>query len=777
MIALCLFLLVTINALDNRLFGPERGEIIVNNPPQLDLHSFFHAPSVPTGYPTFIYADDQYQEEESSEFEQMSDDIKEIAESSSSEQMTNSQGSVPTGYPTFIYADYQYEDGLEEDQLNSGNTREQSTESISAPDTESDVEGRSESRLISSPDQVSKWYVLLLDSESPSVDPTTAPSLAPSADPTVTPTRSPIVVPSAAPSVLPSSSPSTDPTLLPTTSPSSIPTSSPSSYPSGYPSFSPTSDVPTPRPTEAPTIAFKDLGVCIDLLLEDTFGDGWDTASMFMYPSDGTAAQMMTLECGKISTISQFCFHPEINVDGDYVVIGVTGYNPTNPWEIHWEALNPSDNKVYIGNFETSLTFKFHYDGASKTSISLIASVGALPAKDVCETCVQYAALSAPHPPPMGKAGPEGKKVGKAALSSIPVSAVGDDLGTLAFGGYHDTWFSADYYGSRFTISDQDSINLFYSGALCDGKLGCNIVLDDGTYKWRVTGALNTYSGGVYWKFCGVEGTAMNELTFTVKDQYCRAVARMDLSTMCAAIQSGLLESEVTLAGKIHLTGVDADSINNAPSFEILRKSLAEEFINSRPEVTAEHVSVEIKSVEKAAVGERQLKEATSMDNISEVKFSVRMKADAFGEDGTSEDGRANVVLNSKSYLEKSMASGLFTTRIKSAARVTKIEQLKSITKAELLELFVMHLPTAFATKISLAVNSVVIVGGVSGLAFAVLMVSFITKRRSRSSLPYSTLTNPTDDTIHADNSRLESSGMSFNLVDSDRDSEEAILL
>ena len=69
-------------------------------------------------------------------------------------------------------------------------------------------------------------------------------------------------------------------------------------------------------------------------LLGDQFGDGWNTAKLFVYPSDGGVPIMYSLKCGEAIVQKKYCFNPDTQNDGDYIVVGITGYKPTEDWEV-----------------------------------------------------------------------------------------------------------------------------------------------------------------------------------------------------------------------------------------------------------------------------------------------------------------------------------------------------------------------------------------------------------------------------------------------------------
>lgn len=618
---------------------------------------------------------------------------------------------VPTGYPTFIY----YED-------------ETPTDSIGEPSSTvfPNTQQYSGHHYVSSPDVVSKWYMVLSATSDPSADPTSFPSSKPSP-------------------VSPSLHPSSSPTMMPTTLPSIISTRE-----------------PTDNPTQAPSNPFLNESRCINFLLTDTFGDGWDTGSMFLYPSDGSAPAMITLPCGKTSLMTKFCFHPEVHEDGDYVVVGIMGYNPSYPWEIHWEALNTFDNKVYVGGYETSLTFIFHIDLKSREShVSLLSSIGELPQETTCETCVKHFDIStspstSPKAPPAAKKGPVHKKSPRNSMDATTLAAVGDKLTSLSLGGYEDTWFSPDWYGSNFYVSDVYGTDLIYSGSLCDGKVGCDFNLADGTYKWRVTGALYTYSMGIYWKFCGIEGSAMNELTFSVKGENCQAIELLDLNSICIADEYELLETEVSLTGSLRLHGIEASDISeNGGAVDVLSSSLSQEFMDSRPNIKSEHVSVNIMSVKQSSSDDiGTTSHSFNGESFStDVIFSMKLSARAFREDGSSALGRMNLLSHCTFLLQKSMTSGLFLVRLAHKSNIAdRPLKFSPSIRAELLDLVFEHKQSSSAAQLS-SIGDVVLFIGIVALSMTIALLSLISVMKMKRKGSYAVLLSSALDVSESQNS------------------------
>lgn len=156
-------------------------------------------------------------------------------------------------------------------------------------------------------------------------------------------------------------------THSPSKSPNGKPTIKPSVHPTIRPSVHPTS-IPTALPT-------NQRPVCIEILLADSFGDGWSSAHLALFPSDGDDLSF-SIPCGTGITLQEYCFDPLTQNTGDFVVLGVVGYKPAYPWEIFWQVLVKDTGRTYTGSYDTSMIFSFTVTvdeaGVSHGSVDMI---------------------------------------------------------------------------------------------------------------------------------------------------------------------------------------------------------------------------------------------------------------------------------------------------------------------------------------------------------------------------------------------------------------------
>jgi hypothetical protein len=121
-----------------------------------------------------------------------------------------------------------------------------------------------------------------------------------------------------------------EPTVMPTLISSSIPTLEPTPIstkivtiePTTFPVTERPTDMPSMEPSKAPTLQ----PVCIDVVMWDQFGDGWDTAYLFLFDSNGTYTRY-TVVCDEVK-VASYCFDPISSKNGDWVKIISHGYKP-----------------------------------------------------------------------------------------------------------------------------------------------------------------------------------------------------------------------------------------------------------------------------------------------------------------------------------------------------------------------------------------------------------------------------------------------------------------
>jgi len=163
----------------------------------------------------------------------------------------------------------------------------------------------------------------------------------------------------------------------------------------------------------------------------------------------------------------------------------------------------------------------------------------------------------------------------------------------------------------------------------------------------------------------------------------------------------------------------------------LLRQAITQEFNDAKlgaAPLPEDAISVTTPLALEMAVDTRMLDVDAAVGVTRQVAFKVKMNVPRF----------ETAAL--KKYLDMSMSSGLFVTRIRSLCRSVEVVNLKSVTRASLLDLRVIH-ETMENKEFSLMATMVVCVWGLVGLIFGVLLIASY----MRSTSPKYTLVNSAD--------------------------------
>ena len=321
--------------------------------------------------------------------------------------------------------------------------------------------------------------------------------------------------------------------------------------------------------------------------------------------------------------------------------------------------------------------------------------------------------------------------------------------------GFDNTWFDAGGFGAFYSIISVDGYTQYYQGTLCSAATtlsnssalsgSCSIVLEDGSYIWRVTGALYDYSNAVSWSFCGVSGRSSDQLSFTVVGGKCQPGSLWGISKVCAAsAQSSSQVHTVTLKGSLYL-GVESDL--GAGVYEgkeiprALQAALEEEFKDAHAVVSGSEVRSSVLSVDLVPEGDKKKLRhllVVAGDGSQEGRMTgdvatvMKVTFNVHSPGWVSEQGETGDAI--KSCLSRSMSSGLFVTRLSAMAKSQGLEGLRSLTHAELIDLDVLHVSASKGEQVLGATLSVLgAVCALAGLIFAALLVMYIRGKQNQS--------------------------------------------
>lgn len=270
------------------------------------------------------------------------------------------------------------------------------------------------------------------------------------------------------------------------------------------------------------------------------------------------------------------------------------------------------------------------------------------------------------------------------------------------------------------------------------------------TYTYRVTGNYFKYKDLVSWSFCGVKGVAQQQLTFKVVcddrrrsllpvpgagkpgpgagaggpgvgkpgaggggggggadcDCQCVPIAVTNSSKECVVTHQYMhtVTSILTLGVKVNLGGFSNEDMSTE-EHSVLKAAIAQEF--SSNSVGSTDVSIAGWEVLDSGV-----KDARALSGrMGMLSFRVKVATDGEHE---------LVAASAKKYLQKSMSSGLFISKLVMSAREKGLDSLQAVNFAEFVDLMVVH-ESRINEEVSSVASLVVTVGALMGILFGVV--------------------------------------------------------
>jgi len=309
------------------------------------------------------------------------------------------------------------------------------------------------------------------------------------------------------------------------------------------------------------------------------------------------------------------------------------------------------------------------------------------------------------------------------------ISTGGTDIEAFKLYGEDDnSWCSGSRLGSNWHVSDKGGYWLYKSGTLSwstEGKGSCDLsdLAIGKTYSWRVTGAMNPKAKDVSYEFCGVRGGASSEVVFQIDcDGEC---VPLSYNVPCGEdYEYGyqLQESSVTLQGSIYLEGVEVSELS-AKDLGIIRASLSHEFNEITDHESSAEDIVQIQAhkvvpVAPAPPDSRRLEGQTA----HQVDFTVKVFANHYGVDVANDVAVSKLPARLSSFLDHSMHSGLFKSKVVSRAMTDGSEGLQSVKHTRLVEsMSVVTHKSHVEAAMSVFADGVVVAGAVVGIVCGIL--------------------------------------------------------
>mmetsp|Transcript_720 Transcript_720/g.703 ORF Transcript_720/g.703 Transcript_720/m.703 type:complete len:935 (-) Transcript_720:181-2985(-) len=275
---------------------------------------------------------------------------------------------------------------------------------------------------------------------------------------------------------------------------------------------------------------------CIQISLEDQFGDGWDVASLVIETPSGEK-DYFTSRCDLTNPLTiRYC--PQRSTDnGLYKLYIADGPKAKFSWEILWRVYEERTGLWFTGDVDSSIDF--NWDSSLLQFESKKTHV--LPSSINCTLCPQK---PTPKPTPPPKPSPHLRKLSHTSHpthSPAPTLAIDPlvaDWEVLTLQTSSSEWFNYKYHGANYYVSDAKGRRLFTTGTLCPSEATdkkCWVNIPDGEYIVRVGGALSSFAADFQWKFCRSANSipAKTQLLVKIENNECQILSYHERLAYC----------------------------------------------------------------------------------------------------------------------------------------------------------------------------------------------------------------------------------------------------
>lgn len=493
-------------------------------------------------------------------------------------------------------------------------------------------------------------------------------------------------------------------------------------------------------PTEAPATIVLEEKKVLTLTLFDTFGKtAWAGATIVVTNVDGTSTPYSP-DAAQSNPLS-------IPITANQETIGSVSFSvsgfPKVQSALVWTVTNELTGQKFEGSGVDSF-LSLDLNGYSAT-LKEAANTNIL-APGVSTTCKACTAQYYQQPNGAGGVGASGgaaagddNKKGKNNNNNNNNKKkngrrLAGDLSVLLYGA-KDTWWSSDSSspGTTYEIASTDGTTVYYAGTLCGdettGGSACDINLPQGSYVWRVGGALDANKASVSWSFCNTHGGALTELSFDIDPNLQCIPSTLSFSAMQhqETKQESYVSRTITLTAHVKVFGLSTDDLSDAET-ALLATSLA------NPIGLASHNSVKFASSERISLLSKlggldsQNEEDVKTTRVDVLSFSLTFTSASWG----TEPAATNVAIQTlvshvRTQIEESMESGNFLNYVLSMADKNGYTGLETVSGASLLDVEVtkdIEYSEEDVTQVnafySVLANSVIVVGLAMGVIFGV---------------------------------------------------------
>lgn len=296
-----------------------------------------------------------------------------------------------------------------------------------------------------------------------------------------------------------------------------------------------------------------------------------------------------------------------------------------------------------------------------------------------------------------------------------------DWLGAVQMEGYNSSWFETNGVGAKYAIAlEIDQMDMLYVGTLCGGDPGDKCLdLAPQCYVYQVDGMFDSHAEDVEWEFCGKKGGYSSQLPFCIDakgDCVPGEVVKWD--KICVVVNQHGGDLFATLSGSVLLGGTYRSSLSSEDE-AVIRSAVSEELSNAAIHGDAgDTFQLDVSFTEPGESAHRRLDKSSNEVHIT---FQAKVSVSRFG-------GYAKIGAHMKSYLSRSMSSGLFTAKVVREAYTRDAQNLKAVNFARLVELSVVH-ESEVNEEMSSIASTVLVVGLIVGSAFGYLAFNNILKK------------------------------------------------
>eukprot|EP01041_Mallomonas_annulata_P009996 gene9996-20794_t len=466
-------------------------------------------------------------------------------------------------------------------------------------------------------------------------------------------------------------------------------------------------------------------GSCLEFVLGDSFGAGWNGAELYIYDEEGNFASHKPNTTGNRLTV-KYCYNNESSVLSSSILgshcerktylkrnqlaltVSLQYFHFPSQQSIRWSAQNLRTGELYIGNFLTKMVFRFQNSTISLGYAQNLVSSPFTPMKWAYLLFFLTLNSKSCH------LRNDSVSITQNKLQHVPE----DNVTEMALYGFENTWFRSDGFGTTYEITDLTGSKVYFAGQLCSGDTGglpCAISLEPGKYIWRVNGALDVHRDDIAWFFCDTQGGARSELFITIDESgKCIPGERKysndedidhDDNDNDNDIQEGyqpssLLQSSsriILLQGSFDLEGLSSQQLSDH------EKTLLEYFIAAQfNELKSMNYNNnnngngngEEEVEEKAKIHSWQEVVPYSYYNhekgesvvIDRVTFTIPIHLDAYRAPGQFNSSTNELIANFKRYIGLTMSSGSFLSRLHHV-RASNLQMITHVKFIDLIKL------------------------------------------------------------------------------------------